>query len=211
MILNKKIGVALYLNYKKNLIRNLHKNISNLIDFIHVDIVDSTFNESIKIKNNFDNLELIQKLWNKKQIHLHIMSKNPTKYLFNIKKKIEIIFLHVEIDEKLSETILFAQTKSNFVGLAFKHKTNLSKYTKYLILVDFFLVLAIDKPGSLGSSFNYGALKKIKYLKKFKKKLCIDGGINNKVSKLLDAEYLVSGSYIMKNKRFKENIQKLRT
>ena len=211
MSLNKKIGFALYLNYKKNKIINLHKNISNLVDFIHVDIVDSTFNEDIKKKNNIDNLGLIQKLWNNKKIHLHIMSTNPTKYLLDINKKLEIIFLHSEIEEKISEVFHAAKKKSKFVGLAFKYKTNLSKYVEYFDLVDYFLVLAIDKPGTLESSFNYEALSMINHLKKFKKKLCIDGGVNEKVSKLLDVEYLVSGSYIIQNENFKENILKLKS
>ena len=139
------------------------------------------------------------------------MSKNPTKYLLDINKKLEIIFLHSEIKEKISDVFHVAKKKSNFVGLAFKYKTNLSKYVEYFDLVDYFLVLAIDKPGTLKSSFNYEALSKINYLKKFKKKLCVDGGVNEKVSKLLDVEYLVSGSYIIQNKNFKENILKLRS
>jgi pentose-5-phosphate-3-epimerase len=210
MSLKKKIGIALYLNYKKNKIKNLYKIVSNLVDFVHVDLVDITFNKAAKIKNNFANLELIQNLWNKKKIHIHVMSKNPTKYIYDIKKKVEIIFIHVEIKEKLKEVIRAAHKKSNYVGLAFKHKTNFSKYLKYIDLVDYFLVLAIDKPGTLGEVFNYSSLKKIDYLKKFKKKLCIDGGVNDEVSKALNVEYLVSGTYIMQNKKVEENIKKLR-
>jgi len=206
----KKIGIALYLNYKKNKIENLYKIVSNLVDFVHVDLIDITFNKAVKLKNNFTNLELIQKLWNRKKIHIHIMSKNPTKYLFNIKKKVEIVFIHAEIKEKLNEVLRIARQKSNYVGLAFKYKTNLSKYSKYLDLVDYFLVLSIDKPGTLGGVFNYMSLKKIEYLGKYKKGLCIDGGVNVKVSKLLNVEYLVSATYIMQNNKVQENIKKLK-
>lgn len=210
MNLEKKIGIALYLNYKPNKIQNLYKIVSNLVDFVHVDLIDITFNKAVKLKNNFTNLELIQKLWNKKKIHIHIMSKNPTKYLFNIKKKVEIIFIHAEIKEKLNEVLRIARQKSNYVGLAFKCRTNLSKYSKYLDLVDYFLVLSIDKPGILGGMFNYMSLKKIEFLMKYKKGLCIDGGVNDKVSKLLNVEYLVSATYIMQSKKVKQNIKKLK-
>ena len=61
----KKIGIAVYTNYEKNIISNIYKSVDTIPDFIHIDLVDKSFNKDADT-NDIDKVYLIKKLWAKK-------------------------------------------------------------------------------------------------------------------------------------------------
>jgi len=69
----KKVGVAIYANGVENL-ESIYEKIKTYPDFIHVDIVDETFNEKSKEVLTYKT-EVIKGYWNSKFIECHVMSK----------------------------------------------------------------------------------------------------------------------------------------
>jgi putative flippase GtrA len=101
----KKVGVAIYANGVED-IPQIFNNISNFPDFIHVDIVDQSINLNAKEVLSYK-AEVIKAFWNKKFIEAHIMSKTPKKWILDIIKYVDRIYIHLEIEEDIVETLQF--------------------------------------------------------------------------------------------------------
>ena len=163
-------------------------------DFIHLDIMDSTFTS-----NTSFSLEELNNIANNKKYDVHIMSTNLD-YQINeaIKLNPELITFHLEA------------TKD---GLAINPKTRLWKIKKYLNLVDLVLVMSVV-PGMGGQKFIPSTIKKIKKLKSKQSGflISVDGGINNETIRELK-EYIdvaVSGSYLTDSDNYEEKIASLK-
>ena len=89
----KRVGVAIYANGVENL-DSIHEQIGQYPDFIHVDIVDETMKKNADLID-FSKLEKINYYWPKKEIHTHIMSKNPKHIINKVLKFSKIIYFHV--------------------------------------------------------------------------------------------------------------------
>ena len=66
----KQVGVAVYANGVED-IRGIYKKIGQYPDFIHVDIVDTSFAPDAK-ENKIYRMETIKTLWPNREIHTHI-------------------------------------------------------------------------------------------------------------------------------------------
>ena len=92
---SKKVGVAIYANELK-ILRRPQSYWFHL--FVHVDIVDSTFNQDANTINTY-RLEAIRAYWPNKEIHVHIMSKTPW-FINEIIPYSDVVFIHAEIEMK---------------------------------------------------------------------------------------------------------------
>ena len=101
-------------------------------------------------------------------------------------------------------------------GLSLRPKTSLDKIKPYLKDLDLVLVMTVE-PGFGGQTFMFDQAQKIKELDKIRKKenlsfkIEVDGGINDKTAKeVLEADVLVAGHFVFKNKPYKDPIERLR-
>ena len=99
----KKVGVAIYADGVED-IKLIFNKISNICDFIHIDIVDKTYNLECKDVKAY-RAEVVRAYWQNKKIEVHIMSKNPSLWLDDLLPYVDVIYLHPTIDENLSEVI----------------------------------------------------------------------------------------------------------
>jgi len=197
----KKIGLALYL--ENNLkINKIHNSVKNYPDFIHIDIIDKTFSKN-RLVNRISSIKKIKYLWPNHEIQAHIMSKKPSVWLKNLLPFADIIFVHYEIKEniyKLKDSIVDNGKK---FGLAITLDTHPKRILNILEHCYSVLILSIEKPGFSGQKFNLKALEYIDYLNthliKKRIKICIDGGINENIIKILNVDEVVSSSSILKN------------
>lgn len=209
----KKIGFALYLNKKINY-KNVFKKISNCPDFIHLDIVDKSFSPKSS-KSDLNQLKKIKKYWSNSDIQSHIMSKKPSKYIKFLSKISSIIYIHYEINEDLNK--LRRQIKGLGIkfGIAITLKTNPKNILNTIKNSDGLLILSINKPGHSGQEFQLKALEYINYVNNLNLKnnlsLCVDGGINESVNKMISSDYIVSNSSILKSLNPKKQIFKLKS
>ena len=73
------VGVAIYSTVSEN-INNIFKKIGFYPDFIHIDIIDESFNPNSEIVD-MSKINAITDFWPKHSVDLHIMSTMPLKYL----------------------------------------------------------------------------------------------------------------------------------
>ena len=209
----KKVGVAIYANGVENL-ESIHDKIKTYPDFIHVDIVDETFNKkSTKVLTY--KTEVIKGYWNSKFIECHIMSKNPKKWILEIKQNVDRIFIHCELNENIEELLKLIKKNNCEAGIVIQNIDDLSVFEKHHNLIDSLLVLSIETPGYSGQSFKMDSLEIISKINnhKFRNRisLVVDGGVNNKNIPLIKSENIVSGSYVINSKDPIKNIMILQT
>jgi len=195
----KKVGVAFYLTKSLN-IKKIFKLIGNNTNFVHIDLVDKTFSKS-KVINKIDLLEKIKAMWPKQEVHAHVMSKKPSTWVNKIINYADLIFVHYEANEDLNKIREYIISKNKKFGIAITLKTNPKKILPILRKSSSLLILSVDNPGFSGQNFNFKAFKYIEFFNnlKFREKfrICIDGGVNKNIVKILDVDDVVSNSSIL--------------
>lgn len=211
----KKVGVAIYADGVED-IKLIYNKISNISDFIHIDIVDKTYNPNCKDVKAY-RAEVVRAYWQNKKIEVHIMSKNPSVWLDDLLPYVDVIYVHPTMDENLSIVIDKINSSNVQAGIA------LSVYEQ-IEIIDFFiennkikhvLLLTIPQPGFSGQKFDLSALPILEKLNAHKYRsnfeICVDGGVNDSTVKYLNVESVVSGSYILSAHNPIKNIMHLQT
>lgn len=197
----KKIGLALYL--ENNLkINQIYNSVKNYPDFIHLDIIDKTFSKN-RLVNRIPSIKKIKYLWPNHEIQAHIMSKKPSIWLKNLLPFADVIFVHYEIEENIYKLKDIITKNGKKFGIAITLGTHPKRLLNILEYCSSVLILSIEKPGFSGQKFNLKALEYIDYLNehltKKKIKICVDGGIDENIIKILNVDEVVSSSSILKN------------
>jgi ribulose-phosphate 3-epimerase len=209
----KKVGVAIYANGFED-INSLYKKVEQYPDFIHVDIVDESFNKNSQKVLTYKT-EVIKGYWNNKIIEAHIMSRYPKKWILDIIENVNRIFIHIDIDENLEDTLKLIKSKKCESGIVIQKEDEIKIFEKYNNLIDSILILSIENPGYSGQVFNYKSLDIISKINqhkyRYKTSLVVDGGINNKTISLVNSENVISGSYVLNSESPIKNICILQT
>ena len=180
-------------------------------DWIHVDVMDGHFVPNITIGPLV--VKSIRPV-TKMPIDVHLMIKNPEKYVESFAKAgSDIITFHSEVEEDHKEIIKLIRYYKKKVGISIKPKTDLGSIEKILSMVDLILVMTVE-PGFAGQEFMFDCLPKIEEVRKiFKKDIEVDGGINEMTAREViksGANALVAGSYVFGSKDYAGAINKLR-
>ena len=211
----KKVGVAIYADGVED-IKLIFNKISNICDFIHIDIVDKTYNLECKDVKAY-RAEVVRAYWKNKKIEVHIMSKNPSLWLDDLLPYVDVIYLHPTIDENLSEVIDKINLSNVKAGIALSIYEPLEIIDSYIEnnKVKHVLLLTIPQPGFSGQKFDVSALPILEKLNAHKNRsefeICVDGGVNDSTVKYLNVESVVSGSYILSAPNPIKNIMHLQT
>ncbi len=209
----KKVGVAIYANGREN-IKIIHDKIGQYPDFIHVDIIDQTMSEKQDEVKPYK-METMKAYWPNTQIQTHIMSTHPSKWLKETLPFSDIVYVHYECSEDLKELFRFIKDGGKKIGMALTMDTKIEKVKSLIKNVDHLLLLTIPNPGNSGQKFDMEGLTRIKEINNlpFRKDftLCVDGGVNEDIVNILEAENIVSGSSVLKNKNPKRQIMRLQT
>ena len=211
----KKVGVAIYADGVED-IQLIYNRISNISDFIHIDIVDKSFNSNSKEVKAY-RAEVVRAYWQKKHIEVHIMSKNPTIWIKDLTPYVDIIYIHLNIDENLLEVINQINSTGAKAGLVLTSRDSIEIIDSYIEqkLIKNILLLSIPNPGYSGQEFDFSALKLLEKLNNHNLRsyfeICVDGGVNDSIVKILNVESVVSGSYILSAPNPIKNIMHLQT
>ena len=171
-------------------------------DYLHIDIMDGHYVPNITFGSNF--VKSIRPISNI-TLDVHLMISPVKQYVESfVKAGADIISFHPEADsnpEKIIEKIKSSNCKC---GIAVHPKIEIKDIEKYMPLVDLIIIMTVV-PGFGGQNFMENQLTKISKLSELRAKeglefeIEIDGGINNKTSRLCidkGADVLVAGSYI---------------
>ena len=209
----KKVGVAFYLNKSLNL-KKVFKMIGNNLDFIHIDLVDSSFSKN-KLKNDITILKKIKNLWPEHVIQTHIMSKRPTKWIKEVIEYSDILYIHCEIKENLSIIRKLVLSHGKKFGVAITLKTPPKKILKILKKSSNLLILSIDDPGFSGQRFNFKAFDYVEFFNNLnfrnQFRICVDGGVDKNIIKILNTDDVVSNSAILGSNNPSDEIAKFQS
>ena len=171
-------------------------------DYLHIDIMDGHYVPNITFGSNF--VKSIRPISNI-TLDVHLMISPVKQYVESfVNAGADIISFHPEADsnpEKIIEKIKSLDCKC---GIAVHPKIEIKDIEKYIPLIDLIIVMTVV-PGFGGQNFMENQLTKISTLNELRVKeglefeIEIDGGINNKTSRLCidkGADVLVAGSYI---------------
>ena len=188
-------------------------------DMIHGDVMDRHFVPNLTIGPPvIKNLREITKL----PFDVHLMIDPVHKFIKDYADAgADIITIHPEATENLSESINHIKSFKKKVGVSLNPNNELNVVLDYLDKIDLILIMSVY-PGFGGQKFMPEIIKKIKDLNNIKKDknlnfdIEVDGGINFlNAKKVLDAgaNILVSGTTIFKenNGDIEKNIKTLRT
>lgn len=208
---NKKVGVAIYLDDKEN-IKDIFSKIGYYPDYIHVDFVDETMNENIS-KPDFGKLSEIRQYWPNHKIESHIMSKRPLKYINKLYKYSDVIYFHLEIEDRINDVRALIDSYNITPGLVLHASKRYDNYESIINTYKEILILCIEKPGESGQGFldtSNKLIEEINYLKNRDKfNLCVDGGLSQKNIDKIECEKIVSASNVFKNQNPKKQITNL--
>ena len=209
----REVGVAVYANGIED-ISKIKDKIEIFPDFIHVDIVDDTIT-GVSNEVQAYRLEAINAHWRHFEIHTHIMSKKPSRWISDVAKYSDIVFIHDDIEEDILAVKSHIHSEGSKFGLALHAKNNYGNLESLLQNEKFVLVLSIGKAGHSGQEMMPIALDLIEKINNLpfrsQIKLCVDGGITSMNHNNFESEQIVSGSHILNAQNPKLQIMKLQT
>ncbi len=211
----KKVGVAIYADGVEDISLIFNK-ISNISDFIHIDIVDKSYNPNCKDVKAY-RAEVVRAYWQNKKVEVHIMSKRPSIWLDDLLPYVNVIYVHPTMDEDLSSVIDKINAYKVYAGIALSVYEPIEIIDSYIEnnKIKHVLLLTIPQPGFSGQKFDVSALPILEKLNAHKNRpkfeICVDGGVNDTTVKYLNVESVVSGSYILSAPNPIKNIMHLQT
>jgi len=129
--------------------------------YLHVDVMDGHFVPNISI--GIPVLKSIRKITDM-TLDVHLMISEPSKYIKPfIDAGADLINIHVEIEEDISENINLINSFNKRVALTVSPSTNIEAVYPYLDNLDMVLIMSVE-PGFGGQAFMPSALKKAEKL-----------------------------------------------
>ena len=209
----KQVGVAVYANSLEDL-RSVHSKVGDFPDFIHVDLIDSSFaSEDVEVRAY--RMETIRALWPKKDIHVHLMTRHPSRGLPQVISFADVVVIHAEIEDPVGKIIQDVRQGGCKVGLALCLESPLSLLQAWATKVDLLLLLCIEHHGRSGQVFQLKGLDRLAEVNLWPERrntiLCADGGITESNIRMINVEKVVSGSSVLKAKDPVRQIMRLQT
>jgi len=209
----KKVGVAIYANGVED-IKGIYDKIGAFPDFIHVDIVDHTFG-IIDLDPKTYRLEVVRAYWAHKDVHVHIMSRTPSRWIRDVAPFVQTIYIHLDIEENIGKMLDLIRSLGRKAGLCLTMSDSEADARPWIGKIDTMMLLTIPIPGKSGQQFDMNALDRIRAINQWSERsrftLCVDGGVNEKNVGLLNVENVVSGSSVLNNPKPFKQIMRLQT
>ena len=187
-------------------------------DYIHIDVMDGHYVPNITFGPNI--IKALRSI-SKKTFDVHLMISPVINFIDSFSSVgADIISFHPEADSDPFKVIKLIRNLNCKPGIAIHPDINITKFEKYLSIVDVVVVMTVV-PGFGGQKFLNDQVSKILFLKEYKNKhnlsfeIEIDGGIDKEsgnICKENGADLLVAGSYIFGShpKNYKNLIENLR-
>ncbi len=181
-------------------------------DAIHVDLIDGIYAGT----KNFD-INHLPEIFkdNRKPIDIHMMVNRPSGYLNDLLKLKPIcIYIHPSTEPSVFGLLNELNNYGIKRGLVINPDEEIPSFSHYFPYVDRVLLMSVT-PGKGGQKFLDNTKDRLQELISFKKdndfEIYVDGGINDEtIKEVLNADGVISGSFICMNKDFENQIMKLK-
>lgn len=136
----------------------------NGVDFLHIDIMDSSFVPNLTFGPDFVNA--IRKV-SSLPLDIHLLMEHPRVIIRSMDiREGDIVTIHSECKESIMENVAFIKQKGAKFGLALNPDTSIEEVKKYLSYVDVVLLMLIV-PGFAGSTMIHGMMEKVGETRKY--------------------------------------------
>ena len=201
MEIKAKLSASLMCADLLNLERDIRVLERNEVDYLHVDIMDSTFVPNLTFGPDIVNsIRRITDL----PLDIHLLMEHPRMIVRSMDIcEGDIVSIHSECKESIMENVAFIKQKSARFGLALNPDTSIEEVRKYLPYVDVILLMLIV-PGFAGSMMIHGMMEKVRetrlYLDEHKFQnieISVDGSVScerAKYMRQLGASIFVGGT-----------------
>ncbi len=202
------------LNADRADLKNEIARISNVSDFIHLDVMDNIFVPNFTF--DFDAAkEIIQSSPTPIDSHLMVASVDDIAIAYAQAGSASVT-IHVEAVNDVKSTVKGIRAAGARASLAFKPGTMIDDYSQYLDEVDMFLIMTVE-PGFGGQAFMQEMLPKIKHARTLIGDrpiwLQVDGGISLETIEMAaaaGADTFVAGSAVFNAENPEMMVQALR-
>lgn len=171
-------------------------------DWVHIDVMDGVFVPNLTFGAPVvKNIRKVTDLF----FDCHLMVNNPEQYIDDFADAgADMVVVHAEATKHLHRCVQYIKNKGMQAGVALNPASPLCLVEEILPDVDMVLLMSVN-PGFGGQSFIETTVPKIARLRKMINdaglniEIQVDGGINDKTSKLVreaGATVLVAGSYV---------------
>lgn len=209
----KQVGVAVYANHLED-VEAIRKKVGLFPDFIHMDVVDETFRAGVETPNTH-RIEVAHAYWPRKQMHAHLMSRQPSRYFDWVLPYADLVIVHVESDENLDGMFQKIRAAGKRIGLCVTMATPLDQVKPLAAKIDLLMLLSIARPGHSGQEMELSVVERIAEIQRWPQRkhfeLCVDGGVNERTIGLLNVEKVVSGSSVLNHPNPTRQIMRLQT
>ncbi len=186
------------------------KEIENLVDMWHIDVMDGHFVPNITVGP-----VVVKSLKPRTKLpfDVHLMISQPEKFIDAfIEAGCDYITFHIEVTTHPEKILRLIKNKGKKCGLSLNPQTPVGAIKPYLKLTDLILVMTVN-PGFGGQKFMPSCVDKIKELRTiYNGDISVDGGINDISSKIVmaaGANILVAGNYIFSSTDKPKAVKKL--
>lgn len=206
--------VPTLLTYTKEEFELKLKLLDKYFNIFQIDVMDNKFVNN----KTFAEFVEIKKIKTKANYELHLMVKDPEKYVkeWGKYKKVNKIIFHIETVEERKVKSLIDLIKKNKIkaGIAINPKTKVELIEKYISQIDTVMLMSVE-PGFGGQRFTSSVLKKAEYLRRKypRGNIEIDGGVsrNNLKDIIKSGVNIISGGGLFyKAKDIKKNVLELK-
>jgi len=186
------------------------KEIEDLVDLIHCDVMDGCFVPNITFGQ-----AVLKKIKSTKPLDVHLMIVEPEKHIKDfVDAGASIIVVHAEVCQHLHRVIQQIKSHGVKAGVSINPATSVSAIEGILDEVDMVLIMSVN-PGFGGQKFIESVLSKARKVRELKPELDIqiDGGINKdtiKKAKEAGVNVFVAGNAIFGQKDRRKAIEELR-
>lgn len=172
--------------------------------FAQIDVMDGKF-----VRNTtYFNIDEVGMTKTPMHYELHLMVEEPLNYIkklwiTNYENIIKVLF-HCEAKSDIPKTIAEIRKLGCLAGLVINPETDITEVKNFLPSVDCVMLMGVH-PGASGQEFIPETVEKVKALRALSPTISIeiDGGVNEKIAKLLvsaGADILAVGSFIYRGK-----------
>ncbi len=200
-----------------NLGREIKKIKQARCSWVHFDVMDGHFVPNLTFGPMF--VSALRPLEPDLFFDVHLMIDDPRAFAPSfIDAGANLITFHIEIEERVERMIRLLHRSGVKAGISIKPATPLEDIEPFLKKIDLVLIMTVE-PGFGGQKMIPQALNKVRQLRLLKEQrqidllIEVDGGINDETTPLAvaaGADILVAGSYVFKDGRVSQNVQRLR-
>lgn len=189
-------------------ITQIFDNLQGVVTKLHLDVADGKFVPNTSLWFPF-------KLSGDFKYNVHLMVSDPEKWVKEHGHRVDEMIFHPEsLEEKeIADVISMIKEMRKKVGLALRPETTVSSVRKFILDLDYVLVLTVH-PGFYGAKFLNVPLKKVNGIKEINPqvKVIVDGGMHpTTIAEAAKAgvDLYVSGSFVSKADDPKKAIEEL--